>query len=270
MTTLPATSDHSKLQPASREFVLRISGLRQVLRDDASKDTFTVIVDQTLTIRPGSLVGIVGPSGCGKTTLLTVLGLLRGQTEGSELGLYEVWFRGESKPINLTEVWQRNQSRLATRIRRKRFGFALQSGELIPSLTVLENIVTPLSLNGFSERVIQKRCQDLISTFQLQEFAERRLSGISGGQYQRVALARAVAHQPDVLFVDEPTANLNREMARAALNQLKQFTQHQSDNSVVIMVTHDEQLVADFCDQKIQLEPGPGPLMGHLVSSSHI
>lgn len=246
--------------------IISIEGLKQVLHDPESGAQFVVHVDE-LEIPAGSFTAILGPSGCGKTTLLTVLGLLRAKTKGSTLDRFEMWFAGESKPTDLQPVWARNLRSTANRIRRRHLGFALQSGELLPALTVAENIETPLRVNGASGRESRRRAAELIEAFDLYRrkgdsasrragsLARSRVNRLSGGEYQRVALARAIAHHPSLVFVDEPTASLNREMAHNALVQLRDLRKSDQEQSTVLMITHDEMLATEFCDYIIEMAP---------------
>lgn len=257
----------SEQRLASHDFhpILRLTGLEQVLYDPVSRDRFIVTVDGELVIPRRSFVALLGPSGCGKTTLLTVLGLLRGATNGSRLKSFEAWFHDSAEPFDLADVWRRNRSSLATRLRRQRMGFCLQSGELLSSLTVFENIASPLRLNGAGSARIRHRVQELLNVFGLRGLEGRRLARLSGGQYQRVALARAVVHSPDILFVDEPTASLNRDMAREALHELRKATFEPRTPSTVVMITHDDRLADEFCDRIIRMEPVPGQPAGRVV-----
>ncbi len=264
---------------ACSAFALSISGLRQVIRIPGGGESFTLHVRGRLRVPQGAFVGVLGQTGCGKTTLLTVLGLLRGSQPGSVLDEFKMHFREDDAPISLVEIWRRNGARAANGLRRRHFGFALQHGELLPSLTVAENIAFPLRINGWPRGRIRQRVAELTEAFRLyrsfdegpddaadgghadspvrrvSSLASARIHHLSGGQYQRVGLARAAAHQPEFLFVDEPTASLNRSVARVALRHLSELRSHDGRRSTIFMVTHDEAFAQEFCDLIIRMRP---------------
>jgi len=250
--------------------VVHIEGLKQVLHDKKSGAIYEVHVDEVV-IPEGSFTAILGPSGCGKTTLLTVLGLLRAATVNSQLKRFEMTFPGDTEPTDLSVIWRKNLRSQANAIRRKHIGFALQSGELLPALTVAENIDIPMQINGFSRNQCRQRRNELIEAFGLfhsrnnkaQSLARSRVNRLSGGEAQRVALARAISHRPSLVFVDEPTASLNREMAHQALTKLRSLCQSDGERCTVLMITHDEELAREFCDHIIRMEPGKD------ISSNH-
>ncbi|MCX7401521.1 MAG: ATP-binding cassette domain-containing protein [Planctomycetia bacterium] len=267
--------------------VLEIEGLVQRLRDDERPEEFVVRVEPRLTIMPGDFVALLGPSGCGKTTLLTVLGLLRAPTDPRSLTRFSLWVEHEAKiqEMNLKDAWQhRRQGKIET-VRRRHIGFALQSGELLPALTVRENIECPLHLNGWKAGDRRDRANHLIDRFSLRrstaprtvsarcsaaadvyDLANARVNKLSGGEYQRVSLARAIAHKPQLVFVDEPTAALNRELARGALEQLRLMLQHERRHAATVMITHDEELASDFANVVIRMEPARDEAGGRVVA----
>lgn len=274
--------------------VLVVEDLQQRLRDPQSGEQFTVTVEGRLAIQPGSFAAILGPSGCGKTTLLSVLGLLRRPTDPQAIGRFQIAGRDQHGHIDvhdLKDLWQRNRQRSIERLRRQYIGFALQSGELLSSLKVWENIAVPLRLNGVSGRKCRSRVDHLLSAFGLipnghgtaegvpgpegssppnggasdGRLANARVNKLSGGEFQRVVLARAIAHRPRLVFVDEPTSSLNRELARASLQQLK-HSQLAGDNpGAVVMITHDELLASEFADTIIRMAPETGRAAGRVV-----
>jgi len=273
----PAKGKPVHSQGTDHRVAVTIAGLRQVIGIPGSRDTFTLHVAGCLEIPAGAFVGVLGQTGCGKTTLLTVLGLLRGATPGSSLDRFEMMFYGEDVPRNMADLWRHNRSGHANHYRRKHLGFALQHGELLPSLTVAENIAFPLRMNGWSRKQIANRVDHLVQAFRLyrafeepvsegksshpsegsrtSSLAHVRINNLSGGQYQRVALARAIAHQPEFIFVDEPTASLNRGVARIALQQLAAMRSEDGARSTTFMVTHDEQFAEEFCDVIVRMRP---------------
>jgi len=265
--------------------ILELDGLVHRLCDKERPEEFVVRVDKPLAIHSGDFVALLGPSGCGKTTLLTVLGLLRAPTEATQLSRFAFYVReeGRVREIDLKEAWVRGRQRRIETVRRRFMGFALQSGELLPALTVRENIEAPLCLNGWRSGARRERVDSLIDAFRLcrakpadqADTAEKktgvynlgsaRVNRLSGGEYQRVSLARAIAHKPQLIFVDEPTAALNRELARSALNQLRIMLTEDEKHSAAVMITHDEELATEFANVVIRMEPSRNEIGGRVV-----
>lgn len=235
-------------------WILEVEGLKHRLWDPQRGQEFVVTVEMRLSLPAGGFAAILGPNACGKTTLLSVLGLLRKPTDLDHLKTFRMRVQEGGVPTtyDLKEEW-RQQARVE-RLRRRHVGFALQSGELLPALTVRENIGLPLRLNGYGAGEFNDRINGLIRGFGLlkgsdgNRLAESRVNTISGGEYQRVALARAIAHRPALVFVDEPTASLNRATAREALGQLRNLQVESGGRTTVLMITHDETLAREFAD----------------------
>jgi ABC-type lipoprotein export system ATPase subunit len=253
--------------------VLEINGLEHHLRDPARGEEFVVRVRRPLTIRRGNFVALLGPSGCGKTTLLTLLGLLRSPSHPERLERFRMRTGppGQAVVHDLRATWMARRGRAVEELRRRHVGFSLQSGELLPALTVRENIEVPLRLNGFGRERCLQRVDELLQLFQLRaaegsRLEHSRVNRLSGGEYQRVCLARAVAHRPSLLFVDEPTASLNRELAWAALDQLRVLQASGHSQGATVMITHDEELARGFADVIVRMAPVRGEAAGEVVS----
>lgn len=276
-------SNSSDEHAVERTPVLLVENLQQCLRDPETGEQFVVTLEGRLEIPPGTFAAMLGPSGCGKSTLLSVFGLLRRPSNPKEIGRFEIsGGASETGPQvhDLKSLWQRNQQGQIERLRRQNIGFALQSGELLASLTVKENIAVPLRLNGSSGSEVTRRVDELLASFGLDagselsngdsrrsknRLANARVNKLSGGEYQRVVLARAIAHQPRLVFVDEPTSALNRELARISLSQLKQSQFSCENPGAIIMITHDEELASEFADMVIRMAPEPGKAAGRVV-----
>lgn len=272
----------------SPEYLLELAGLEQRLVDAASGETFTVRVDMPLRIACRSSVALLGPSGCGKTTLLTVLGLLRSPSHPETIGQFVMRTpnaAGGWKEHDLRDIWLRRRRGQVEELRRRHLGFALQSGELLPALTVRENIAAPLRLNSVPLGQCRTRVNELLASFGLEDsdgtgamassavarkrrLGDQRVNRLSGGEYQRVALARAVAHRPTLLFVDEPTSALNRELAHDALRQLRALQCGPQSHGAFIMITHDESLATTFADVIVRMAPRRGEAVGEVVEIS--
>lgn len=265
---------------APPEFILELSGLEQRISDTESGETFTVRVDCPLRIAPRSVVALVGPSGCGKTTLLTVLGLLRSPSNPDSMDHFVMrtcHSDGSWVTHDLKECWAKGRRAQIESLRRQYLGFALQSGELLPALTVRENIAAPLKLNGLPRRECQDRVTELMQSFGLEQTSEsagrrslgdQRVNRLSGGEYQRVALARAISHRPILLFVDEPTSALNHEMAHGALSELRKLQRDKGSQGAAVMITHDENLALTFADVIVRMAPRKGEAVGEVVDIS--
>lgn len=178
-----------------------------------------------LTIEKGEFIAIMGPSGCGKTTLLNILGLLDGSIEGE----YE---------LNGKNISSLSASRQA-HIRSDSIGFIFQSFNLIPRLTVLDNVALPLIYRGISKLSRIQRASKILQSFHLAEREFYMPHQLSGGQTQRVAIARALVNEPSIILADEPTGNLDSHSSHIIMEELSDL--HKKGNTI-IMVTHNPNL----------------------------
>lgn len=190
-----------------------------------------------LTLARGSFTAIMGPSGSGKSTFLHTAAGLDTPSSGS------VW-------IGDTDISRMRANKLA-KFRRKHVGFVFQAYNLLPALTIEQNITLPLILAG--SRVENAWLEHIIRSVGLSELRERRPAELSGGQQQRVAIARALITRPDAVFADEPTGALDSRTGRQVLDLLAQMTREL--NQTVVMVTHDP-VVASHADRVIFLADG--------------
>ena len=201
-----------------------------------------------LTIRKGEFVAIMGPSGCGKTTLLNILGLLDQATEGE----YQ---------LDGTSVVTISSNRQA-RIRSNTIGFVFQSFNLIPRLTVLENVALPLTYKGMRRNKRLSLASTILKTFHLNEREYYMPWQLSGGQTQRVAIARALVNDPSIILADEPTGNLDSRASHIIMEELSDI--HKRGNTI-IMVTHNPRLttyasrVITMIDGKIDTDTNDVP-----------
>lgn len=191
------------------------------------------------TIKEGEFVAIMGPSGSGKSTLLQLLGGLDVPTAG-EIEIDE-------KPLHQMKEKER------TIFRRQKVGFVFQNYQLLPTLTVEENVAFPLHADGKWTSEHSQAVNNLIDSVGLKGLNRKRVNLLSGGQQQRVAIARALVHNPTVLLADEPTGNLDRAKAEEILALLSTF--HRKDKQTVVMVTHDI-FAAGFADRIILFRDG--------------
>ena len=191
-----------------------------------------------LQIRSGEFVAVMGPSGCGKSTLLHLLGGLDRPTAG------EVIVTGR-------RVHGLNESARAV-LRRETVGIVFQAYNLIPNLTVADNVDLPGLLTGRSRAEVTQRRQALLETLGIAERARAFPGELSGGEQQRIALARALVNRPTVLLVDEPTGNLDSRSGAEVMALLRQF---HAGGQTVVLVTHDPK-VASFAERVIFMRDG--------------
>lgn len=190
-----------------------------------------------MEIDKGETLGLTGPSGSGKSSLLMILGGLERATSGSV-------------SVLKNDLTQMNEDELA-RFRRKHMGIVFQSFHLIPTMTALENVATPLELAG--QRDAFERAATELAAVGLGDRVDHYPAQLSGGEQQRVALARAVVLRPDILLADEPTGNLDAATGSAIMDLL--FDLRDRYNSTLILVTHAPELAAR-CDRIIRLRDG--------------
>ena len=192
-----------------------------------------------LEVPAGELTMLVGPSGCGKTTLISILAGLLSRDSG-ELEVF-----GQ-------DLGTLRRDRLSA-WRRDNVGFIFQQFNLVPQLTVAENVSVPLVLKGESVGAAVKKANDLLATLGLEGRGKSAPLKLSGGQQQRVAIARALIHEPRLLVCDEPTSALDAELGRRVMTLIRDRS-HQHDRAVVV-VTHDDRIF-HLADQIAHMDDG--------------
>ncbi|HUA59971.1 MAG TPA: ABC transporter ATP-binding protein [Verrucomicrobiae bacterium] len=196
-----------------------------------------VLHDVSLSAEPGTITALVGRSGCGKTTLLNLAGAMDFPTSG------EVLIDGRATTaLNDAEL---------TALRRRRVGFVFQFFQLLPTLTVLENVELPLLLSRAPNS--DETARDRLRWVELEDFASRLPFQLSGGQMQRVAIARALVHSPDVLIADEPTGNLDTSTGDQILRLIAESASR--FGATVLMATHSAEAAA-IADVRVSLRDG--------------
>lgn len=202
-------------------------------------DATTVALDEVdLTIEKGEFIAVMGPSGSGKTTLLNMLGLLDRPTHGT----YK---------LNGKDVSRLGKNRQA-KVRRDNIGFIFQSFNLLPKLTVIENIALPLAYKGVRQSKRLKAADRVLDQVGLSDRDSYLPNQLSGGQLQRAAIARALVNNPSIIIADEPTGNLDSVSARVVMELLSEI--HKLGNTV-IMVTHNPSLTR-YADRIIYMLDG--------------
>jgi putative ABC transport system ATP-binding protein len=184
-----------------------------------------VLKNIDLNIQKGEFVSIMGPSGSGKSTLLYLLGGLENATKGSI----------EINTKNIADLNDDQQSKM----RRQEIGFVFQSYNLIPNLTVEENILIPLLLEGKKKKDLEAKLNDILDIVGLSAHRNHTPKELSGGQQQRVAIARAIITDPEILFADEPIGNLDSVTGIGILELLRKINQEKK--TTIVMVTHSEE-----------------------------
>lgn len=205
--------------------VINLRGL--VKRYGQGDAEHTVLDGLNLTIDKGEFIAIMGPSGCGKTTLLNILGLL----DDSDEGAYKL--NGK----NVEELSSAKQAK----IRSRDIGFVFQSFNLIPRLSVIENVALPLTYQGTHKTKRLEAASKVLKTFHLGEREYYMPYQLSGGQTQRVAIARALVNNPSIVLADESTGNLDSRSSHVIMSELAEL--HEQGNTI-IMVTHNPDLTS--------------------------
>lgn len=193
--------------------------------------------DVSFSVRKGEFVAIIGPSGSGKSTLLHLLGGVDRPTSGKVL-------------IDQTDIYQLDETQLAV-FRRRQIGLIYQFYNLIPILTVEENITLPMLLD--QHKVDKKQLTDLVSRLGLNERLNHLPNQLSGGQQQRVSIGRALISNPAIILADEPTGNLDSKNSTEIIELLKMF--NKTYNQTLIIITHDERIALQ-ADRVIEIADG--------------
>ncbi len=219
--------------------LISIRELRVELRQGNTRFALTI---PRFKASQGEFLSVVGPSGCGKSTFLDVLGLLLSPRSAVEftmsfpdIGAFDL--RGPHR-----------DDRVLSRLRRRHLGYVLQSGGLLPFLTVAENISLPLNLAGLAGDAAP-----LARTLGIHDQLAKKPEALSGGQRQRTAIARALIHKPDIILADEPTAAVDHASAETILSLFRSLANRQG--TTVILATHDTALAEVVADRIIRMAP---------------
>jgi len=217
--------------------VCTLQGISKTYRQGAH--TAVALRGVDLEVMGGELLALTGPSGSGKSTLLNICGLIDTPDQGE--------YRLDTRLMN------RLDERGRALLRREAIGFVFQGFNLVPVMSVADNIEYPLLLSQLASGERQRRVADMLARVSLSEFAERRPDELSGGQRQRVAIARALVKRPRLVIADEPTASLDSATAEQMLLLLQELCH--TEGSACLIATHDERLIAR-CDRCVTLRDG--------------
>ena len=194
--------------------------------------------DISLDIDAGEFISIIGPSGSGKSTLMHILGCLDSPTSGT---------------IQLDGIMIQNASaRQLAAIRNRKIGFVFQFFNLLPKLTVLQNVELPMIYSGIPSKQRRERSMAALEAVGLSNRAKHRPSQLSGGQQQRAAIARALVNNPRIVFADEPTGNLDSHTGEAILQLFRKLSQ---EGRTIVLVTHDPEIAA-VTPRRIEIRDG--------------
>lgn len=213
--------------------------LQNISKVYEGKVPFRALTDINLEVEKGEFVAIMGPSGSGKTTLLNIISTIDSPTTGTVL-------------LDGKNPHQLGKNELA-RFRRRELGFVFQDFNLLHTLTVEENIVLPLTLDGVRVKEMKERAEKIAERLGISSILKKRTYEISGGQAQRTAIARAIIHGPKLLLADEPTGNLDSKASKDVLEMLVSI--NKQDKTSVLMVTHEPQ-AASYSDRVIFIRDG--------------
>jgi len=219
------------------EPVVEARGVSKSYREAGAEHLVLSAVD--LVVRPSEFVVLLGKSGSGKSTLLNLISGMDTPSSG------EVWLAG--KPLQTLSEEERTQ------LRRRYIGFVFQAFNLLPTLTVEENVLLPLELNGVFDRKSHEAARRLLERVGLAGRNHQYPDRLSGGEQQRVAVARALAHRPLLLLADEPTGNLDADTGRQVLDLLEELARE--TGRAVLVATHDREMVSR-ADRVLQLVQG--------------
>lgn len=201
-------------------------------------ETVVALDNISLSVQDGDYTSIMGPSGSGKSTLMNIIGLLDEFDEGSYT-------------LNNTNIGDYSEKNVAS-IRNEEIGFIFQSFNLLPRMSILENVMLPLVYAGTSLKERRQKGEEALDKVGLGNRLDHRPNEISGGQKQRVAIARAIVNDPTFLLADEPTGNLDMSTAE---DIMRIFQELNRDGATIIMVTHERE-IAEYSKKIVHLRDG--------------
>ena len=220
------------------ENMLEVSGVKRSYR--MGNNTLNVLRGIDFSLKTGEWCCIVGASGSGKTTLLNLIGTLERPDEGI------IRIAGE----DVSAIGRR----AAAKFRAKRIGFVFQNYQLLPELSILENVSLAARLGGLSAKAAKKRAEELLFSVGLAERLKHRPNELSGGEQQRAAIARALVNNPDLLLADEPTGNLDSKTGEEVISLFENLRKD-NPNLTILMITHNREL-ACRADKTVELVDG--------------
>ena len=213
--------------------------LEEITKVYEGKVAHLAINQLSFEVEKGEFLAVMGPSGSGKTTLLNLISTIDSPTSGH-------------MTINGLNPMQLKSDDLSL-FRRRQLGFVFQDFNLLPALTVEENMVLPLTLDEQPVEIMKQKVKRIAEQLDLTSILEKRPFEISGGQAQRTAIGRALIHEPSIILADEPTGNLDSKAAKDVLELLS--TVNKKSKTTIVMVTHDP-IAASYCDRVLFIKDG--------------
>lgn len=221
----------------AEETAIKVKGLYKLYR--VGEETVRALNGVDFEIKKGEFCSIVGASGSGKSTLLNMLAGLEKPTKG------EIIIAGE-------HIEKKRENQLV-KFRREHIGFIFQSFNLMSTMNAIENVALPLNFQGMNRTIRRKKAEKALKLVGLQKYMKHRPTQMSGGQQQRVGVARALVMQPEIIFADEPTGNLDSKTSREVMELMQKIVRKRKQT--LVMVTHDNYL-AGFADRIIHIMDG--------------
>ncbi|WAA12546.1 ABC transporter ATP-binding protein [Fervidibacillus halotolerans] len=216
--------------------ILRLENVTKLYR--TTSEQIIALNQINLNVRKGQFVGILGPSGSGKTTLLQIMGMLEQPTEG------KLWIDGkDTSQLSVKEK---------TTLRHEKISFVFQQYQLLPALTVMENVLLPV-MTFKKDKTLIERAEYFIDRVGLSHRRNHPPAKLSGGEQQRLAIARALMNDPEIILADEPTGNLDQETTTKIMDYFKEI--HETEKKTIIMVTHNLELT-DYMEQTYWMRSG--------------
>lgn len=218
--------------------MIRLENVNKYFFKDDPREVHA-LKDINLEIDKGEFTALTGPSGCGKTTLLNAIGVLDSISSGKiYLESREITALGEKE---------------ATDLRLHEMGFVFQAYNLVPVLSVAENIAFIMRLRGFTDDLIQERVLEVATLLEIDNKLDALPNTLSGGQQQRVAVARAVASKPKIILADEPTANLDSKNSKILMDMMRML--NEKENVTILFASHDEYVI-NSVDRIVKMNDG--------------
>ncbi len=217
--------------------IINVKGVHKTY--DTGKVKVHALRGVNLSIQEGEMVAVMGPSGCGKTTLLNCLSGIDNIDEG------EIFVKGNHIP--------KMSDKQRTKFRAEEMGFVFQSFNLLPVLSVVENVELPLLVSGIKQSNARKKAEEILEMVNLMDQRSKRPMELSGGQQQRVAVARALVNSPAIVWGDEPTGNLDSETSMEIMEVLRNL--NKAKGQTFVLVTHSDE-VGNVTDRIVRMRDG--------------
>ncbi len=218
--------------------MIKIKNANKTFQKDKPSE-FQALKNVDLTIENGELVAIIGKSGAGKTTLLHIIACIDDFDEGAEYFIDE---------IDISTLNDKSKAE----IRNKEIGIVFQDFALIQDFTVFENVEVPLILSKHNKRNRKNKVREALKSVNLENYINKDITNLSGGEKQRIAIARAIVNNPNIILADEPTGSLDTKTGTDIFNLLKGFS---DKGKTVVIITHDRD-IANKCDRIIEIADG--------------